>query len=58
MAGLATAGLAWLSSLLLEERMGLAMHAVTLYLRVTAKPGSPTAERAQDRLGSLRRITA
>jgi acetyl esterase/lipase len=50
MAGLATVGLAWPASLLLEERMSLAMHAVALYLRVTAKPGSSTAERAQDRM--------
>lgn len=30
--------------------MSLAMHAVALYLRVTAKPGSSTAARAQDRM--------
>lgn len=30
--------------------MSLAMHAVALYLRVTAKPGSSTAERARDRM--------
>lgn len=30
--------------------MSLAMHAVALYLRVTAKPGSSTAMRAQERM--------
>lgn len=35
---------------LLEERMSLAMHAVALFLRVTAKPSSSTAARAQDRM--------
>ncbi|CAL9672372.1 hypothetical protein SUDANB1_07568 [Streptomyces sp. enrichment culture] len=30
--------------------MSLAMHAVALYPRVTAKPGSSTAERAPDRM--------
>ncbi|MGW6646405.1 hypothetical protein [Streptomyces iakyrus] len=30
--------------------MSLAMHAIALCLRVTAKPGSSTAERAQKRM--------
>ncbi|MFF6953980.1 hypothetical protein ACFZAD_35790 [Streptomyces iakyrus] len=30
--------------------MSLATHAVALYLRATAKPGSSSAERAQDRM--------